>query len=544
MSTPQSVISVCSGVRLDSRYRNTIYFSNAAAQEEYFAGKVARTFSAYSYLRKSWSIKVNSTMEQAKAWSYLFFKNAPSFKTYYYFINQIEYVNDNTVELFLELDVMQTYLFDITLLPSFVERQHTTSDEIGEHTIDEGLDVGEIITNGTRRIILNLLAIMVSCTINPNVTEEGQVSDALPYMYNNVFSGIKLWAVSPYRWQEWAAQLETLNDIGQIEAISQMWMYPMELIKLGGEAQWEYGDIAHPVEGAYSVDDNPRQYNVPKQLTTIDGYTPKNNKLFCYPYNFLYCTNNEGTHAVYHYERFNTEGDNVYFELTGSVSPGGGVRLVPQQYDGIFSNYNEGMSLTGLPSCAWNSDIYKLWLAQNQNQHQLANTTAGIKIAGGVVSAIGGAVLSATGAGAIVGAGGIGGGIATAVSGAQEIASLLAQTKDKELVPPQANGSFSSSVNITNNELGFRFYYKSVKAETARIIDDYFTMYGYKINRVQTPNINARPGFTYVKTIGCNIHSRICNEDLLKIESIFDNGVTFWTDGDKIGLYNQNNSPS
>ena len=111
MSNPQSIINICSGVRLNPSYEHTIYFDTATAQYNYFAGKVVKSFPAYSYLRKSWNIKVASTMEEAKTWTYLFFQNG-SGKLYFYFITNIEYVNDNTVELSLEIDVMQTYMFD------------------------------------------------------------------------------------------------------------------------------------------------------------------------------------------------------------------------------------------------------------------------------------------------------------------------------------------------------------------------------------------------------------------------------------------------
>ena len=132
MSTPQSTIYICSGVRLDNRYEHSIYFTSSTAQQEFFAGKVVKTFSAYSYLRKSWPLQVQATMEEAKTWSYLYFYNGTGQKVYYYFITGVEYKNENTVELSLELDVIQTYMKEIRsgLLPCYVERQHTESDEI------------------------------------------------------------------------------------------------------------------------------------------------------------------------------------------------------------------------------------------------------------------------------------------------------------------------------------------------------------------------------------------------------------------------------
>lgn len=539
MSTPQSKIYICSGVRLDNRYEHSIYFATATAQEEYFAGKVCTTFSAYSFLRKSWSIKVQATMEYAKVWSYLYFRNGTG-KVYYYFINNIEYVNDNTVELFLELDVLQTYLFDFTLLPSFIERQHTTTDVIGEHTVEEGLDVGELTCSGYENLDPGKLCIMIMCTTNPNATTEAQAVPALPYMYNRVFSGIKFWAVHPDRWASWGNQMETLDEIGKTDSIVAMWMYPLGLVKLGGEATWTGDDLAVPVAGAVSQTEALVVHGFNKRLSNLDGYVPKNKKLFCYPYNFAYCTTNNGVSAVYRYERF--DGDQMAFSLSGSLSPEGGVHMTPRNYNGLGYNYHEGMNLDGFPTCAWDSDTYKLWLAQNQGGNFMGYATGALKIVGGVGAAIASGAMTATGVGAVPGIAGAGAGIATAVSGAQQIAGMLAQNHDKEVVPPQAHGSHSSSVNITNNMHAFTFYYKSVTAETARMLDDYFTMYGYRLNRVQTPNIHARPSFTYVKTVGCNMQGNLCNADLTRIQSIFDKGVTFWKNGDRIADYTQTNT--
>ena len=78
-------------------------------------------------------------------------------------------------------------------------------------------------------------------------------------------------------------------------------------------------------------------------------------------------------------------------------------------------------------------------------------------------------------------------------------------------------------------------------------------MYGYQTNRVKIPNINAREHYTYVKTCGCNIVSGKENEndvivgglptdDLHKIVSIYDNGITFWKNGNNIGNYSLDNS--
>lgn len=547
MSTPQSIINICTGVRLDSRYEHTIYFEAPEDQRNYFGGKTVKVFPSYSYLRKSWPLKVAATMEEAKTWNYLFFKNTTDGKTYYYFINTVEYINDSTVELGLELDVMQTYHFDYSLRPCFVERQHVDDDTIGLHTVDEGLELGEFIDNSHYDLDPGDLAIMIMATINPNAETVGGAHAALPYSYNGVFSGVKFWAVDGSQWVKWGEQLKTLDELGQSGAILSMWMYPKSLIVLGGDATWaDPTELCKPVEKAIGLADRMGSTGnladtVQKMTpgTPVNGYIPKNNKVLIYPFNFLYVTNNQGGSAAYRYERFGSGGG---FYMTGALSPDGGVRLTPSNYNGQGVNYENGLTITSYPTCAWDTDVYKMWLAQNQNTHNLTMATGALKVGAGIVGAV---ATSFTGVGALAGAG-------TAISGAMEIANHLAQKADRAIEPPQAKGNFSAAINVTDKKQCFTVTRRSVNAEHAAIIDDYFTMYGYKLNSVTIPLQMARELFTYVKTIGCVISPTrmgsnqtfgMCNEDRIKIEGIYDRGITFWADGDKIGDYYESNEP-
>ena len=538
MSTPQSNIYICSGVRLDSRYEHSIYFASREAQEEYFAGKVVKTFPAYSYLRKTWPLQVQATMEQAKTWSYLYFRNGTG-KTYYYFINQVEYKNDNMVELSLELDVIQTYLFDFTLLDCFVERQHTVTDGIGEHTLDEGLDVGELRdTLAENWVDMSEMCILILSTINPNYTEVTKPVQAMGGMYDNVFSGLSVWAVDSEKAGDLTQQLDDLTTKGFIDGIIAMWMYPKNCIVLGGENTWEDEVLCKVVKSC----DYPQQtFDYSRAEETVGGYLPKNKKLLSYPFRFLYVTNNQGGSAVYRFERFATP-EEPTFRVKGSISPDATIKMFPDNYNGTDGvqggapgNYDQGLALTNYPSCAWDADVYKLWLAQNQNQMQHSLGTAGLAIAGGAVTAVASLAMGNI-AGAVGGAGAV-------IGGAQQIGALMAQKADMSIQPPQSRGAFSSNVNIVAKMHTFTFMTKCIDAEHARSIDDYFTMYGYRLNRVQKPNIHARPAFTYVKTVGCHIQGAMCTEDVTKVESIFDRGVTFWTNGDRVADYSQNNTP-
>ena len=120
----------------------------------------------------------------------------------------------------------------------------------------------------------------------------------------------------------------------------------------------------------------------------------------------------------------------------------------------------------------------------------------------------------------------------------------MAKTKDMQAVPPQARGrTQTESLLAGTGRYGFTFYTLSIKAENARIIDDYFTRYGYACRKIKQPNRKVRPHWTYTKTIGCTISGELPADDIAKICSIFDNGITYWTNGSIIGDYSPDNSP-
>ena len=81
----------------------------------------------------------------------------------------------------------------------------------------------------------------------------------------------------------------------------------------------------------------------------------------------------------------------------------------------------------------------------------------------------------------------------------------------------------------------------SVRAEVARSIDEYMSMFGYKVNRVKIPNITGRRNWNYVKTIGCYIEGDIPQSDMQEIKSMFDKGITFWHNPSTFMDYSQAN---
>ena len=201
--------------------------------------------------------------------------------------------------------------------------------------------------------------------------------------------------------------------------------------------------------------------------------------------------------------------------------------MIPLNYKNEAQNNDEGLIGPTFPTCSWNQDVYKLWLAQNQNQHYMTEVQ-------GVVSAGTGILNLITSFGQ--------NGLNEVASGVNSVLNHIAQKKDAQIQPPQSKGTQSSNVNILSGNLTYTIKCKCIDKTHAKIIDDYFTMYGYKCNEVKLPNHKVRQNFTYVKTINCQIHGHIPNEDLVAIQNIYDKGVTFWVDGDSIGDYSLSNN--
>ena len=117
---PNSVIKLCSGVPIDSSYKDTIYFVSREAQKTYFESKVIRTMDKASFQRingQQGVVRMNAGAENIYNCNYMMFQNTNyTTKWFYAFITNIEYVNDNVVMYILLLMLCKHGFFLIVLL--------------------------------------------------------------------------------------------------------------------------------------------------------------------------------------------------------------------------------------------------------------------------------------------------------------------------------------------------------------------------------------------------------------------------------------------
>lgn len=509
-------------IELDNK--NQLTFDNATQQYNYFNSLNKLEVDGFTYLRQNNVIRYNAHIDSILEYNYVMYRNENySNKWFYAFITRMEYISDTVTNIYIETDYYQTWMFDLTFMKSFVEREHVADDTIGKHTIDEGLETGEYINNGNIFNISDLRDMFIVLGVS-DYTSQKQ-GDVTGQIQNGIFSALEYQAYSTNEQGLIALNnmLKAYDDAGKASAVYTIFMAPTFL-----DPHWTSETVASHIKDNNVV--NNRNYTFNKNYV-LDTYKPKNNKLKCYPYNYLLVTNNNGSNAIYKYELFNT--DNMVFNLVSCITTGCSIRLRPTAYNThgetlSYPNNIEGIDLGKYPTCSWISDSYTNWLTQNSVNLAVNGITSAAEIGVGIAALT-------NPASALAGAGLI-------ASGAGGIANTLMEKHKASLVPDQAMGNINNGDVVTaSGENTFDFRYMSIKREYAKIIDDYFSMFGYKVNTLKVPELHSRSKWNYIKTIDINITAYIPQDDLQKIKEMFNNGITLWHDSAHFLDYSQSN---
>lgn len=485
---------------------DTLFFSSMSEKNDYFANidKIA-TEEALSYVsRQKGVIRSSLSMKVASNIGYLRYRNT-SFENFWFyaFVTNVEYTNNGLTEIYFEIDPIITYMGVFSLGECFVERQHTINDGIGDNIAEEGLDTGEYITNSVSSSGFFNDGFKIVIVYNPSSTEDSG------FYVNGIYSGANM---KSYETSD--AANDAIKDFisnNNIDSIIAILMLPRKMVD-----GW-----ALPVPTAHQV-------NISKNGTNIDGYVPRNNKLFCYPYNILSVSNSEGQSVDYRYEFFNREGESTTcnFSIYAMASTTPEITLVPRNYQGVNFDYDNRLSMTKFAQCAIAVDSYKAMVAQKNSNifHDMVQTGTNVAI-----GAIAGNPASA---------------ISTALSGVSKISDTLISNAIRTPMPNRSLGSSAPDIMTALLAKDFYFYKKCITKNYAEMIDNYFDMFGYAVRQHITPNMNARPNWTYCKTIGCVVHGNLPASDARAIESLFNNGIRFWKKHTNIGNYNLNNKPA
>ena len=157
------------------------------------SGLLVTSLSNYTYLKKDNIIRADVSMSTIDTTNYCSYTNAAHEGiTFYAFINRLEYINDAVTAIHITTDVWQTWRGIMTLKSCFVEREHTATDNIGDHTVPEGLEHGDYIFHGVTsysRALMSTLGIVAAVT---EYWDSAAWQPASGNEYSGVFSGVRV----------------------------------------------------------------------------------------------------------------------------------------------------------------------------------------------------------------------------------------------------------------------------------------------------------------------------------------------------------------
>lgn len=534
-------IILCNNIKLDKNYENVLSYSessmvNLCRQHAIYTG------TKYTMMDPSTNeIDIRCPYATCIYSNYIAFNNKNvGNKWYFAFVTDIIYVNPEVTKIRYQVDVFSTWYQRFNLNQAFIEREHVDDDTIGKHIVEEGLEIGDLVIHDKNCKLNNPenYVIVIGVTTVPYGIDQGLTRSR---NYNGIFSGLTY--LIPSSVADACKLIDAYEKTNMTDAIFEIFMYYDSLdIILSPEETWIYhegeeDEFNFKLKQVRGSDGDTNQIGI----ATLDipddlnGYHPKNNKLFTYPYCFINATNNAGIVQQFKWELFrkviDPETNKQYctFDLESTICPGGSAKAIPMQdyaqyttNTGEDNNYMYSIPLAKLPVCSWLSDTYINWITQGG-----INST-------GIVDSV-----KAIGFSAVTGDYlGVAAGFIGIYDGVKKIF-------DMKNAPDVVKGNTNSGdVNFSYSaDGGFSLYNMTLTYSYAKKIDDFFSRFGYKVNEVKVPNLNSRTKFNFIKVGGMDelVSGSIPASDLESINAIFRKGVTIFHNYNDIGNYTVNN---
>ena len=538
---PNGTVRFLTGVPLDENYENSLDFITKEAQTSFFLGLTPVHVSNNCTRVRDGVIRVDALVETLLPCNYIMFQNtnfgASPFKWFYAFITNIEYVNNNMSYVYYTIDDIQTWLFDVQLKECFVEREHTATDRLFEHLVDEGIATSEYVNKQLYNKTYNRYVYCLFTSTTIDQTEEAGQTLYIPVTSDITVKAGQLNGLTIITgdlqnnngdWYEITGQGWAGNDLDRLNET-------IKLLTKENQKDSIVGLITFPKH--FSPEDDIAHNPVTDSLEysnfasgdTLDGYTPKNNKMYNSPFCLFEFGTNEGQKEMLQPEYLLTSSNGI--EIYSNCSPSPSLMCVPLWYENENYCYKKAINLDTFPQAPLSINGYSAWVASGGLAKQMVGAVSGV--AGGVLNT-GGALASGNPVGVVAGI----------VNTGTSVANSIINIDVAKHLPSEVKGSMNTTPLSANRKIGLYVRKMTINKDVAKSIDDYFTMFGYKVNKVKTPSRRNRPHYTYLKTKGCHVDGGAPADAIRRIEQIYDNGIRFWVNASEVGQYTTiNNSP-
>jgi hypothetical protein len=595
-------IRLLSGIPFSNDYKNTRWFDTVTDQMAYFNSKpIVHSIVEANFQRiEGYSfIAVNKSIDELWGTNYVMFRNtAYNNKWFYGFVTKLEYKQRNNTHVHFQIDVFQTWKFEMDFKPSYIVREHCKLwNEDGSpvvNTVDEGLDYGtEYSTVDVKRYVPfdDIYFLVIVCKSLLHDRNDEQAKDFFPTI--NASPQPLCYYVHPFKLDGSEPLVMTNGEAGILSPPTEVLKYLYQFDDavnnvvslyvtdyLGIDCDYTDGVLTLPTENFVNVSMMENIEGVEKYFNTffvhdIKNYQTKENmignkwldyspvtesKLLMYPYTQLILADFKGNQVTIKNEHINAE--HIVLLTKGSLGTSNKVSYGLKGYNYNANELeNEVMNEFSLINNDPNdipilTDMLSAYLQGNRNSianqqssiifNGVMNGISGVSnaVTGGAMGAVGGSALGPMGtvAGAVSGAMG---GITSTVQGAGnavlQMQGIQAKQKDINNVPPSISKMGGNTAYATGNGYnGLYIIKKQIKPEYRKKLSDFFNMFGYKVNEVKTPNFHTRQNWNYVQTSNCMITGNFNNDDLIELKAIFDNGITLWHTND-VGNYSLGN---
>lgn len=544
---PNSTIKILKGIPWDNTYQHTPRFSSRSAQTTYMNSKVKYTLSKNTYAREGRGyLKVEKNVEDLIGCNYMMFQNPKSDgtmgKVFYAFITATEYINPVTTEVRYEIDVMQTWFLDCKLGQCFIERSHSATDNVGDNIQSEDFNIGEYVVSESQNLYDGDWSICLAGSIEKTDADwETYKSETLGWAAR-LPSGIEF-TVLPMNAQGLVEVQSALHKYASSGAILGLFVVPTQL--------FQANHVPNETSGYSGYYSKARAISfTPSRDKMFGGYgaSVKNKKLFTYPYSFVEVDNHQGGKTQYKYE-FTSEKNKVRFYLYCDTSTNPSIAAVPYKYKGLDLNVDECSYLTNFPFLPFCGDTYSEYLAMNRNSRDYAFDELEVnkmqQHMNGVFSGLSASspVSLVQNAKAVMGT--YANDINASIDYQKGVASIVAHEQDLVARPAISIGGKGATTLFTMECFNLLAKAMSIPYDRAKRIDDYFSVYGYSMRCIGTPNITSRPYWNYIKLANPNItpiNNGVPADDVSAIVHILTNGITFWHNANNIGNYSLDNS--
>ncbi len=536
---PSSEVRLYKGIPFDRDYSNVLYADMKTAYSAF------RTITSRSYqrptknvshpkgfARSDYTVYLTDFSEDFYECDYIAFKN-PNGKWFYGFIDDVVKANNSCGEITYTIDAFQTWFVPASnpIKTCFVSRMITsdknlylgTKEPLGVSSYTTTKDEFFVDTFGSYDTDNGIICItaVIDSSIELKLAEAGFAilrTGKIPLL-------VATRSISGFTRENYISLVESLSENEKYKSIVSSSILFFDYSK-------DYRSIKIISTGLKIIADD------------LGGYSPRNEKIKYYPYTKYVVEDRNGGNMEMKPEVLEESGFEVYVGLRVLYSP-----LSPGTTAVLYHSIGKSETSPGFEYPAAAGAYYSMPIKIGA-QFPLSIDQAALYWSSNAISSN----VDYLSGSAMTGLGMLGLGVASTATGflgagAMAVGGLFSSMKPKvneaiEMTKTNIPYKDIDSGGISSfliGQVGVNVYRAHPTIEEMKTIDDYFTKYGYAINKITSPDLTSRPTFNYVEipdpifNFTCPLSAR---QDLT---AAFNRGVRLWHSASTFGDYSANN---